>query len=165
MRLDVKKKNSGGFWFLQKITLTTCSWSLFPPSLSFPLSLSSLCREGHQASGDPVPQEESKRPPPAYCFFITYYLCLTDLLQTNGCHMEKERQRRRKEVRKEKLSLSTSSFLLWPSKFLIRVAEIFDEESRLANGSLCIRAARRLIELMEISILSLCREMYSFCGL
>lgn len=75
------------------------------PSIHLPLSLSACLafspffREGHKASGDPVPQEESNRPPPSFCFFITYYLCLTDLLQTNGCHMEKERQRR---TRKEK---------------------------------------------------------------
>lgn len=69
------------------------------------LALSPSCYEGHQASGGAGPQEESKRaspcPPPSYRFFITYYLCLTDLLQTNGCHMEKEKQGRRKEGRKK----------------------------------------------------------------
>lgn len=51
-------------------------------------------------------------PPPSFCFFITYYLCLTDLLQTNGCHMEKERQKGRGEGRKGGKNLFTSPFPL-----------------------------------------------------
>lgn len=97
------------FWFSrQRTDHFTCLQPVFPPSpslspsiypsihlslsLSLRLAFAPFCCEGHQASGDPVPQEESKRPPPSYCFFITYYLCLLDLLQTNGCHMEKERK-------------------------------------------------------------------------
>lgn len=102
-------------------TLRLASAPRFLPPLSVSsspvhlrLALSPSCYEGHQASGGAGPQEESKRaspwpppglpppPPPSYRFFITYYLCLTDLLQTNGCHMEKEKQGRRKEGRKEK---------------------------------------------------------------
>lgn len=105
-----------------------CSKFAFSPSLSVSpsvpliltlsrslcLTFSLFCNEGHQPSRDPVPQEESKRPPPppSVCFFITYYLCLTDLLQTNGCHMEKERQRGREEGKEEKLSAVSSYFMI-----------------------------------------------------
>lgn len=156
----------------------------FNPSLSFSLPpiFAQFRREGHQASGDPVPQEESKRPPPSYCFFITYYLCLTALLQTNGCHMEKERQRRRKEGRKKKLSLCPLSLSLSPALrvslrgfwnfdqffwrcFVGRVNISLRTASRLVPQERYVWAACCLIELMETSILSHCKEMYSFCGL
>ena len=144
-------------------------------SLSLRLAFTPFCREGHQASGDPVPQEESKRPPTSYCFCITYYLCLTDLLQTNGCHMEKERQRRKKESKK---TLSASSFSLWPASFSFGIltfrsvsslaAFIFPVGylvSCLTNGRTYVWAACCLIEPMEISILSHCKKIYSVCGL
>lgn len=85
---DQYKLHSTVLHFLILFLSTTLSIQLyFSP---FCNTFSPFCREGHKASGDPVPQEESKRPPPSLCFFITYYLCLTDLLHTNGCHMEKE---------------------------------------------------------------------------
>lgn len=111
-------------------------------SISLSLSFSPLRREGHQASGDAVPQEESKRPPPSYCFFITYYLCLTDLLQTNGCHMEKERQRRRKEERKEGKALSFSVGLL-------KFRSVFCFEGRADVFVPDVRAAREAARTSE----------------
>lgn len=65
---------------LQSISFPFCFLPAFAVKDTRPLEIPSLRKK------------TSVPPPPPSFSFITYYLCLTDLLQTNGCHMEKERR-------------------------------------------------------------------------
>lgn len=101
--------------------LFTC-WFVFPPSLSllqsllqsislflFPSSLPSpFCCEGHQASGDPVPQEESKRPPSLLLFFHNL-LFMSDRPPPDKWLPYGERKTEKQSRRKEGKTLSASS--------------------------------------------------------
>lgn len=97
------------------------------PSISVSPSRRHAMKDTRPLEVPALRKKASERPPgpplpPSYRFFITYYLCLTDLLQTNGCHMEKEKQGRRKEGRKEKtLSLRPLSPCGLPEFFSLRV--------------------------------------------
>lgn len=91
----------------------------FPQCLSFSLSLCFasplFCHEGHQASGDPVPQEESKSPPSSLLLFFHNLLFMSDRPPPDKWlpygERKTERQRRRKERGKKSLYVSFSSSL------------------------------------------------------
>lgn len=115
--------------------LFTC-WFLFPPSLSllqsllqsislflFPSSLPSpFCYEGHQASGDPVPQEESKRSPSLLLFFHNL-LFMSDRPPPDKWLPYGERKTERQSRRKEGKTFSVSS-VFKPCVFLFIGFEI-----------------------------------------
>lgn len=97
-----------------KATHSPLTISVFPSSVCLALLLHHAMKDTGPLEMLSLRKEVSWSPPPSYCFFITYYLCLTDLLQTNGCHMERERLRKGKEGK----TLSTSSSSPWPSESL-----------------------------------------------
>lgn len=119
-------------------------WSLhvlavcFLQSISVFLSLFCLVffpsrYEGHQASGDAVPQEESKRPPPSYCFFHNL-LFMSDRPPSDKWLPYGERKTREREEGK------TLAVSLWVSLKEIRF-------SFWGGG--------------DISCVSLCRDVHS----
>lgn len=151
----------------------------FNPSLSLSLSLclafSPSCYEGHQASGDAVPQEESKLASPSLPLFFHNLLFMSDRPPPDKWLPYGERKAEEREGRKNSLCI-----LFLPVDFWVFLSGILTfwsvfwrhffwyvglVYSRHANGRVMSKAACRLIEPMEISALSPCKEMYSFCGL